>query len=317
MTKTLRIICSLLLIAYIVVATAMTMRDSASERCRGIRIEVRDNSAAKFVTAAELSRELDSLPAVAAGLPMSEINTQKLRRRLMDIDKIEDVSVVTLTDGTILIKATPIIPVARIFDGDRSYYINRAGKRVVASARYHSDVPVIEGRFELTDTMFTPLSLLPLIDYIENDSVWRSFITMVKVDTPRDIILVPTIREHVINIGAPTDLSAKFSRLRRFYTEVLPVRGWEKYDTVCVKWNGQVVATRRKKEVAPAPMADFDDEGAVDTGTMLAGEGVAPGQTQPGRKAHSEKPIPAARKSESPANPGKNSSTASTEKKIS
>lgn len=30
---------------------------------------------------------------------------------------------------------------------------------------------------------------------------------------------------------------------------------------------------------------------------MLAGDDVAPGQTIPGMKAHSEKPIPAARKS--------------------
>ena len=295
MTKTLRIIFSLMLAVYLAVATAMAMRDAESGVCRGMKIEVKDTSAAPFVTAAELSREIDSLPAHAAGMPLNEINTQALRQRLMQVDKIEDVSVVTLTDGTINISATPIIPVARIFDGDRSYYINRAGKRVEASARYHSDVPVIAGHFDPADSLFTPLSLMPVVNFINNDSTWRSFITMIKVDSPRDILLVPTIREHVVNLGSADALADKFSRLRRFYTEVLPVKGWETYDTISVKWKGQIVATRRKKHVAPAAMATYDDEEAVDTGTMLAGDNVAPGQTIPGRKAHNEKPIPAAR----------------------
>ncbi|MDE5981517.1 MAG: hypothetical protein K2G92_00200 [Duncaniella sp.] len=296
MTKTLRIISTLLLIAYLAVATAMAVRDSGTDRCRGIEITVGGEAKTPFVTAAELARELDSLPAHAAGMPLDEINPQSLRKRLMEVDKIEDVSVVTYTDGTIHISATPIIPVARVFDGNSSYYVNRAGKRVEATARYHSDVPVIAGHFNPADSLFTPLSLLPLINYINNDSVWRSFITMIKVDSPRDIILVPTIREHVVNIGSTARLDDKFSRLRRFYKEVLPVKGWEMYDTVSVKWNGQVVATRRKKNVAPAAMTVYDDEEAVDTGTMLAGDNVAPGQTIPGREAHNEKPIPAATK---------------------
>lgn len=283
-----------MLAVYLAVATAMTMRDNDTGLCRGITIKVKDASAAPFVTAAELSREIDSLPDHAAGMPLNEINTQALRRRLMQVDKIEDVSVVTMTDGSIHITATPIIPVMRIFDDNRSYYVNRVGKRVEASARYHSDVPVITGHFDPDDSTFTPLSLMPLVNFINNDSIWRSFITMIKVNSPRDIILIPTIREHVVNIGSINGLDDKFSRLRRFYTEVLPVKGWEMYDTISVKWTGQIVATRRKKNVAPAAIARYDDEETVDTGTMLAGDNVAPGQTIPGRKAHNEKPIPAA-----------------------
>lgn len=201
--------------------------------------------------------------------------------------------VVRLTDGTIRIKATPIIPVARIFDAGESYYINRAGKRVSADARYHKDVPIIEGHFEYADTAFTPASLLPLLSYISNDSVWNAYVSMIKVKSPNDIILVPVIREHVINIGTPDNFDDKFARLKKFYTEVLPLQGWEKYDTLTLKWNGQLVASKRRRAPQRVETVRYDDDEAVDTGTMLAGDDVAPGQTVPGVKAHSEKPIPA------------------------
>lgn len=116
---------------------------------------------------------------------------------------------------------------------------------------------------------------------------------MIKVKSPSDIILVPVIREHVVNIGAPTDFDDKFARLKRFYSEVLPLQGWEKYDTLTLKWKGQLVATKRRRAPQRVETVKYDDDETVDTGTMLAGDDVAPGQTVPGVKAHSEKPIPA------------------------
>lgn len=296
MPRYLKIIFSLLLVAYIVIALTVTAAQPDTTVCRGIEIEVKDadGQPQQFVTKAELARELDSLPEKAPGMAMSNINPQTIRRLLLGLDKIEDVEVVRMTDGKIHICATPIIPVARVFDRGESYYINRSGKRVGADARYHKDVPVIEGHFEYADTGFTAASLLPLLSYIASDSVWNAYISMIKVKSPNDIILVPVIREHVINIGAPNNLDDKFARLRKFYTDVLPLQGWEKYDTLKLKWKGQLVATRRTKAATKIDASRFDDDETIDTGTMLAGDNVAPGQTVPGVKAHSEKPIPGA-----------------------
>ncbi|MDE5988115.1 MAG: hypothetical protein K2H17_01825 [Duncaniella sp.] len=311
MSRYLTIISSLLLVAYLVIALTVTANEADMEPCRGMEITIAGTDGNRhFVTAAELSRELDSLPDKAAGMALGNINTQQIRRRLIEMDKIEDAEVVRYTDGTIRITATPIIPVARIFDEGESYYINRAGKRVKADARFHKDVPVIEGHFDPSDSVFTPESLLPLLNYISNDSVWNSYISMIKVKSPRDIILVPVIREHVINFGAPAHFDDKFSRLKKFYSKVLPLQGWEKYDTLSLKWKGQLVATKRRRAPQKVETVQYDDDESVDTGTMLAGDDVAPGQTIPGMEAHNEKPIPAARKT-----PQENSAAKKTEPK--
>lgn len=292
MPKYIQIIFSLILAAYLVVALVMSAEDTSLTRCAGVTVEVEPTDGAEgFVNPAEMP-ELQKLPDYATGAPFASVNTQELRRKLLENDKLEDATVVRYTDNTIRISLKPIVPVARVFDGSESYYINRAGKRVKADARFRKNVPIVKGHFDPADTTFTPLSLLPLLDHIAADSLWNSYVTMIEVKSPSDIILVPAIREHVVNLGDISDLRSKLERLRTFYSRVLPHQGWEKYDTISLKWRGQVVASKRRRSAPELPVSSFDDDESVSVDAMLAGDNVAPGQTRPGVEAHAEKPIP-------------------------
>ncbi|MDE6378806.1 MAG: hypothetical protein K2K72_08690, partial [Duncaniella sp.] len=189
MSRTLKIIFSLMLVVYMVIAIVVTGREPDTALCSGMTIEVVDapgrvEGVKPFVTSRELEHELGNLPERARGIALENINTQEIRHRLLELDKIEDASVVRYTDGSIRIKVKPIEPVLRVFDRSESYYVNRAGKRVKASARYHKNVPIVQGHFDPADTAFTPLSLLPLLNYIAADTVWNAFIGMVKVNSP-------------------------------------------------------------------------------------------------------------------------------------
>ena len=293
MPRYLTIIFSLILAVYLAVALTVTAGESDMRICRGVEIEVEPTAgAAGFVTVDEIASELDSFPSRAGDVPLSAIDTQKMRRHLLGLDKLEDASVVCYTDGTIRISVKPIVPVARVFDGPESYYVNRSGKRVKAGARFRRNVPLIKGHFDPTDTVFTPLSLLPLLDYIASDSVWNTYVTMIEVKSPTDIIIVPAIREHVVNLGYLDDIPLKFDRLQKFYQRVLVSQGWEKYDTLSLKWRGQLVATKRHRKAPELPVRNFDEDEAVSIDAMLAGDGVAPGQAMPGVKANSDRPIP-------------------------
>ena len=69
----------------------------------------------------------------------------------------------------------------------------------------------------------------------------------------------------------------------KMYHKVLPVKGWDYYDTISVKWGGQVVATRRLKSI-PEPFIRFDQEGDEtddeNLDNMLA-DTPQPGQAPP------------------------------------
>ncbi|MDE5720666.1 MAG: hypothetical protein K2I34_07915 [Paramuribaculum sp.] len=284
---------AIVLLAYLVTALCLSSEAESERRCTGLRIAVNDTTSMKFVTAGELARELGNIPSTAKGMRLLDIDTDSIERILSRIDKIESVQAVRLNDGYVLVTVDPMRPVARVFDGDKSYYINREGKRISADARYHIDVPVIQGRID--DTRSMARDILPLIDYIASDSLWNSLVSMIKIDSPTDVMLVPIIRGQIINFGSPDNFDNKFGRLRRMYTEVLPVKGWNNYDTISVKWSGQIVATRRHKQLSrPAVEVEEIDE-ADDIGTMLAADGIAPGTALPGQKPRQEKPIPASK----------------------
>lgn len=266
--KILRVILSIALLAYIVVAVSWSRNQSATELCRGIVV---DPIESRFVTTKEITRELGQLPEQSVKMRIHQINTDSIERMLASIDNIERVRCIVMTDNRVHVEVDPLEPVARIFDRDSSYYINRAGKRISATARYHSDVPIVSGAFTKE---FPPTEVLPLVSFINNDSTWSTLITHIKAYDRRNVILVPMIHGHVINIGDIENLDDKFDRLRLAYKKILPVKGWDFYDTLSVKWRGQVVATRRVKRLHQAiSTVDIEAEQELpDIGTMMVDE---------------------------------------------
>lgn len=273
MKRTVRIIISIMLLAYIVFAVSWSRNMAYNRLCNGIKINVFDSEQTHFVTSREVANEIKRFTRTTGKVHLYDINTDSIERVLNDIDKIERAVCKVLTDGYVLVEVLPMHPVARVFDGRNSYYINKDGKRISANARYHVDCPVISGNF---NSSFTPQSLLPLVYHIESDSTLTSLITHIKADGPNNVILVPMIHGHVINIGGMADLDDKFYRLNRAYKEILPVKGWNYYDTISVKWKGQIVATRRAKKLNQVISAiDFEAEQEVpDIGTMMVGDSV-------------------------------------------
>lgn len=291
---------TIIILGYMVGAAFYTNHARGEQLCKGIYVQVIDSAQQNFVTPEELRQELGRLPEIARRTPAVLINTDSLERALSVIDKIESVSVKRLTDGSISIIVEPMRPVLRVFDTDRSYYINRAGKRMSAEARYHVDVPVVQGNFSKHDTTLTPLKLLPLIDFIAASPRWSKIVSMIKADSPNDIIIVPAVRGLVFNIGNLNNFPDKFARLERMMQQVLPEVGWDFYDTISVKWKGQAVATHRIKERPDTLSAVEEVHEKDDIETMTVGDGVAAGQAKAGQKAVNSPSVPGADKLDKP-----------------
>lgn len=232
----------ILLVIYLLVACAWANFRADAELCAGLendRVEVIDRLNTGFVTSDELTAELTPLLGDLKNRKLSEIGLDSIRRHLVSLDKIESATVTRLNDNRLRISVVPMVPVARVWPSDGTgYYVNRQGKRIRANARYHLDVPQIRGNYPVN-------KLMPLLDYLNENPETSRLITMIAPRDSADIFLVPAIRGHIINLGDVSNIPDKFRRLDRFYSKVLPVKGWEHYDTISLKWNNQIVATRR------------------------------------------------------------------------
>ncbi len=259
----------------VILAVALTVgilwarEKSRGELCTAVDVEVVNADSTSFVTPQGVLTDLKSQGIKIVGKHMGDINASDIEEALKVSPYLENADIVKCQNGKVLIRVSQLVPVMRVFDGEDSYYLNKAGKRMAATTYYHCDVPVVQGHFT---RKYPATRLLPLIDYVENDSLLHSLVTMFQVRDTNNIILVPNISGHVVNIGNADGFDNKFAKLKLFYREVLPKRGWNTYDTISVKWNHQIVATRRIKAVEEVlPDHSEDDEQAPDIETMTVG----------------------------------------------
>lgn len=279
------VMCVLALVMLVYLCFAMMLSTDASNRDTlrpGIAVHVHDTLMTHFITPADIIRESGYDPDTLDRCAIKSFPLGELEERLRKSDKVESVNTWISASGQLHIDVVPMTPVARVFErGVASYYINKQGKRISADPRYHLDVPVVLGAF---DSVNPPRRLLPLLDHIARDENLSALVSTLVQEPGGNIIIVPTIVGHVINFGDTTDVADKFRRLRSFYLEVVPTRGWEMYDTLAVKWRGMVVGSRRKSHLAPTSLPvvldtlsykEFDDlETMTDPATVA--EGLAP-----------------------------------------
>lgn len=242
---------TLLTVAYLAVAIPYAWGKSRNEKLSGLKIELTDPTSV-FVTVPDIALECGIDPDTLPQCLRRTFPLLALKERLERSDKIENVHVNILTDGTVRVIATPMIPVARVFDsGDHSYYINREGKQISAQIRYRLDVPIVTGTFP---NEYPAKRLVPLLEYIAGHPETDAVVAGIHQEADGNIIIVPSIVGHVVNFGDTSMVDNKFRRLHTFYHRVFPAMGWEYYDTVAVKWRGSIFATRSNKSITPPPL---------------------------------------------------------------
>ena len=89
-------------------------------------------------------------------------------------------------------------------------------------------------------SLYAPLALT-----ISRDSFWNGRVQEVYVTEDGDIELTPSVGNHTIILGDTSKLEDKLSRMKTFYTEGLDKAGWNKYKTISLKYDDQVICTRR------------------------------------------------------------------------
>ncbi|MDE5874187.1 MAG: hypothetical protein K2M10_06215 [Muribaculaceae bacterium] len=234
----------ILLMAYVTTVTIWANGEAGRAVCSGIEVIIESRTTADSITRNGVLDELSHYPHKIVGMPASQINTRAIVGYLNRLSNFEKVNCIISTDGRLSVRVVPMVPAIRVFDGDKSYYINKDGKRIASKANFFVEVPVVSGKFSES---FTPRQVLPVSRFVETDPDLSKIIAMIVAEDANDIYLVPRMHGHIINFGDTTRLLEKKEALMAIYRKVMPYKGWDTYDTISVKFRGQVVASRRDK----------------------------------------------------------------------
>ncbi|HAD13636.1 MAG TPA: hypothetical protein DCF33_14515 [Saprospirales bacterium] len=142
-------------------------------------------------------------------------------------------------------------PLLRVLDNQgNNYYLDATGKKMPPSKNFAARVIVATGNV----APFTPEfrekrknSLKDLYNITQTllaDDFLKSFIQQIHVTNTSEFILVPLIGDQKIILGSARKLEDKLKRLKIFYQQGMPYEGWTKYETINLKYTGQVVCKR-------------------------------------------------------------------------
>ncbi len=263
---------SVLLAVYLILAIPFADKVAASTTCAGVDIRVEQNDMSNFVTSSAIDAELDYLTKRLPGKVASEINIQHIEDRLNSLSNVESANCYRTASDRIVVDVVPMVPVARVFDPGTSYYINKNGKRLSSGAKYKIDVPIIVRDDPKT---LAPEKLTGLLEQIAANPSWNELVSVLKINSKGDVIIIPSISGHVVNFGTPDGAADKFKRLFEFYRQVMPIKGWNYYDVISVKYSGQVVAKIRPGSAVKA-INEYENE---DLEEEIDLETIAPDST--------------------------------------
>lgn len=256
------------------------------EVCQKVDIQIENFDSTSFVNAEGVLQYLTQNHMRLQGVPMKDINLQAVEQLLAKSPYLEYGECVKALNGVLIIKVKQLVPVMRVMDGDNVYYVNRDGKQMPASTSFSADVMIVKGHFS---AKYPPERLVPLIEYVQADSVLNSLVAMIEYRDSNNIYIVPNIIGHVVNMGDASGYENKFKKLLLFYKKVMPEMGWDTYDTISVKWNHQVVGNLRHRRVHVQQVDTVDRDNNEYT-TPITNADNPPETTEPAKTKPPEKP---------------------------
>ncbi len=184
------------------------------------------------------------------GLRLDQLDLKQLEQRVLSHPFVKDVEVFKDLKGNLMVNVFQTKPIARVFSPKgENHYISDNGNVLPVSNRFTARVPLIQ--LENAKILDQPLTetedgfeLFEFINYVNNDEFWSAQVAHILVNKKNEITFLPQVTKQTVEFGAIEDIDAKFKRLETFYKKILPVKGWNYYEKVSLKYKDQIVAEK-------------------------------------------------------------------------
>ncbi|HZH87521.1 MAG TPA: hypothetical protein VFD77_09395 [Brumimicrobium sp.] len=228
-----------------------------------IDLTVQDEIA--LLTENELLNELYVLRLFQDSMKKSDLKITEIEAYLEGMNEVLSAHVYMELDERWHIDVRTRRPIARVianeiddFYIDNDYKLMRlspyAKPKILAFTGLEQLISVEMGYDEIinNDSLKTKLKMdqiYRISSYVCNDAFYNAQIVQVHYTKTDGFVLIPRVGDHKIVFGAAESdemVEDKFRKLTTFYDEVIPYEGWNKYESINLKFKDQIVA--KKKE---------------------------------------------------------------------
>lgn len=230
-----------IIVAYILFAMYFSHAQSTPPQCSQVRVILVDSLDRQFISSSNIITQLKQHGVFPKGMALNEISTEKIESVLLSNPVIQSAECYKTASGLIKIRIKQRIPKFRVMLSEGGYYVDTRREIMPVMSGCASYVPVVSGRVSKT---FATQELFDFIDYLEKDDLWQNQITQIHITEHQEIILIPRVGNHRIELGSLTDYEKKMQKLRHLYVNGFSKLGWKSYSAIDLRYNGQVVCRR-------------------------------------------------------------------------
>ena len=194
---------------------------------------------------------LMGLPDSIHHLSLKELPLAELRAHTLSHPYVKEVNLYVGKNGKLLLECSPRYPIARVEPArGTAYLIDQNGEVMPLSEDMTIKLPVIRGRVpgmnaEDDEAILRLEALGQLFQTINEIEFLQLLIDQVVVTALGEYILLPVLGSEKIELGDLERIEEKMLDLDEFYHQVIAQVGWNVYETISLKYEGQVVGKRR------------------------------------------------------------------------
>ena len=245
--REIKVATSLLAISFLI---AFSERKQGGSVCKDIVIELDNLHENHFLDEADVMRLVEGSGQSIKGVGIDRIDLKTIENKIKYDKHILDAELFGDLKGNLIVNVELRRPIARIVQSDApDAYIAEDGVIMPVSEKYSSRVILISGPFvkqlleeeDLTKSE-EGLQLKEMIEFINEDDFWKAQIAQLDINGSGKITIYPQVTGQRVEFGKAENYEMKFKKLMIFYKEILPQRGWTKYERVNLEYEGQIIA---------------------------------------------------------------------------
>lgn len=228
-------------------------------KCSDYVIKIESSANQLFIDKKDIQQILEKVNGgKIKGKSVASFNLQQIEEELEKNSWVKEAQTYFDNQDILHVNITEKEPVARIFtESGKSFYIDDSGKSMPLSEKYSARLPVFTGYPDIKKMNAKDSVLLNDVTvtakFILHNPFWMSQVSEVNINDDRTFEITPLVGNHIIRIGNGENIESKFHRLFVFYQQVLSKTGFEKYKSIDVRFEGQVVASAQNGNIKVDP----------------------------------------------------------------
>lgn len=238
-----------MLVLIFMVALIAASRYQADKAIKGVNVHLNDDKEYSFLQRKDIEKLLlDNRHIDLARTSISKLDLKQMEAIARTHPWVANADIYVDNRQLLQVSITQREPLARIFDHNgASYYLDSTlhtmpaqGVGYAYAAPVFTNVPVVRNDSQ-SRVLYSKIAYMSKL--LSSDSFWQAQITQIEVQPDQTFVLTPLFGNQRILAGDTSRMPEKLSHLFAFYKNVSGKIGWDKYETLDIRYKDQVIAS--------------------------------------------------------------------------